>query len=186
MKPYTKIHLPLLLTMIMTGMTHASDKHVHGEAELFVAIEGEQVLIELETPADNILGFEHKPSTDAQKQLLQDRLALLQQYSNVLAFNDGNCKQIKSEVESPFEAHDDHGHHEHHKHHDDKHHNEDKHSNFHINYSLTCVNASVIASAKITAFQLFEGFKTIQVNWLTASQQGSSKTTKNKTTVYFK
>lgn len=40
--------------------------HEHGAAKLLIAQEGEHVEIILETPAYNIIGFEHMPSTEEQ------------------------------------------------------------------------------------------------------------------------
>ena len=41
--------------------------HVHGEATLHVVVEGNTVEIELQSPAMNLLGFEHSPETQQQK-----------------------------------------------------------------------------------------------------------------------
>jgi len=46
-----------LFILVLANAAVAGDKHVHGEAELFVAIEGNKVLVELESPAANILGY---------------------------------------------------------------------------------------------------------------------------------
>ncbi|MEZ5853517.1 MAG: DUF2796 domain-containing protein [Hyphomicrobiaceae bacterium] len=41
--------------------------HEHGKATLAIAIEGARVELALESPADDIVGFEHAPATDAEK-----------------------------------------------------------------------------------------------------------------------
>ena len=41
--------------------------HEHGGAKLNIAIEGKEATIELETPADGIVGFEHAAVSDADK-----------------------------------------------------------------------------------------------------------------------
>lgn len=41
--------------------------HQHGAARLQVSLEGGALLIAYDGPAENILGFEHAPKTDAQK-----------------------------------------------------------------------------------------------------------------------
>jgi hypothetical protein len=41
--------------------------HQHGAARLQVSLEGRALLIGYEGPAENILGFEHAPKSDAQK-----------------------------------------------------------------------------------------------------------------------
>jgi hypothetical protein len=41
--------------------------HEHGAASLEVSVDGRTLQIELDGPADNLLGFEHAPQNDAQK-----------------------------------------------------------------------------------------------------------------------
>ncbi len=110
--------------------TLAAEKHVHGEAELFIALQGKQVLLELESPADNILGFEYQPSSEKEKSLLKNSLETLSKYTSLVALKQGGCEQTKVNIESPFETHhgDEHND-EHHSSHDKDHH--DKHSEEH-------------------------------------------------------
>lgn len=46
---------------------HAGHAHVHGAARLEVAVEGAELHIRLESPLDNLLGFEHAPRTDQER-----------------------------------------------------------------------------------------------------------------------
>ncbi|MBX2808645.1 MAG: DUF2796 domain-containing protein [Cellvibrionaceae bacterium] len=197
--------LSLLMTTLLAATAQAAEKHVHGEAVLLIAIDDKQVLLELETPADNILGFEHKPSTAAQKKVLHDSLARLADYTAVLQLDQGDCKQVSSDIESPFESADAHGHknhdhaddhhedeHRHHEdehdhHHEDEHHDHDEatHTDFHLKYTLHCADTSAITTAKVSAFEAFARFETIQVNWVTPAQQGSRKTTKAQAAITF-
>lgn len=194
------VMVTLLITLFI-ATAHASEKHVHGEAQLFIVIDGERVLIELETPADNILGFEHRPSTQEQQQLLDKSLVLLDNHKRLLSFDQGACQQLSREIESPFsdqhadehDGHDEHagdhhdhdGHHGHDNHHDhaDKH---EEHTSFHLTYTLNCSDAMGITSATVTAFESFEGFNSIEVNWVKGDRQSSRKVTKDKTSITFK
>lgn len=63
------------------GEPHA---HVHGVAELHVAIDAAQLEVSLETPLDNVLGFEHPPSTDAQRAAVRKMAARLRQTQGLL------------------------------------------------------------------------------------------------------
>lgn len=195
---------PLALIALLLSMAAMGEgKHVHGEAELYFAIQGSQVLIELETPADNLLGFEHEPETKAQHQLLDTVLHELEDYRNLVTINDSSCKQLSDKIDSPFKsAHKEHGHHkehdhhghDHHKHDDHKGHKHDKHdhhkghdhnahhgdhkethSDFRVAYTLQCDKPVSVIS--ITAFEHFKGFERITVNWLNDKVQGSIKAT---------
>jgi len=204
--------LPFLALLPLVAIS--AEKHVHGEAELFVAVENGQVLLELESPADNILGFEYAPKTQAQHKLLDSSLDKLRDYSHVIAFPKGACKQVNADVESPFKEHHDEEHSEHKEHAHDKHEEHDEHeehahdeheehekheehhdhgdsndvhSGFHVTYTLQCdKNIQDAFTATVSAFEHFDGFAKIQVNWVTPNKQGSVITTPTKASVTIK
>ncbi|NBU25835.1 MAG: DUF2796 domain-containing protein [Gammaproteobacteria bacterium] len=45
----------------------APGKHVHGEVTLNIALEGRKLLLEIEAPADQALGFERSPRDDLER-----------------------------------------------------------------------------------------------------------------------
>ena len=189
--------------MFLSLPAFSAGKHVHGEAELFVAIEGGQVLIELESPADNILGFEHQPRTAAQKKTLEKSLKALADYRSLVNVAEAAaCQQVKANIESPFKHHkDEHDHHGHskkhnhkehshkehnHKEHNHKEHGDDTHSEFHVTYTLKCQNIAAISDINVTAFQSFTGFEEIDLKWVTAKSQGSQSLKPSKTSAKLK
>lgn len=190
------IILPLTLCSALQAFSaSAAEKHVHGEAELFIAIEGNKVLIEMESPTDNFLGFEHAPRTKQQKALVMSTQETLENYTSLLTLSKGNCKQIDAFIESPFsdhskeekEDHHDHGHEKDDHHDHDKHEEgEGAHSEYHITYTLACSNSDVINSANITAFDAFPNTEEIKVNWVNSEKQGSSEATTKSRQVSFK
>ena len=61
----------LSVTTISTSQTtRQHDSHAHGIGELNIVLEGNELAIELISPAANIVGFEHAPSNDEQKAAL--------------------------------------------------------------------------------------------------------------------
>jgi G3E family GTPase len=176
----------------------AADKHVHGEAELFIAFEGNQVLIEFESPADNIIGFEHAPATQLQQQQLANSLVLLDEHSSIAAFSEASCKQISANVESPFKnnrelesdekSHDsEHKKHDHDHDHDHEKNEKNEHTDFHTSYTLQCnADTQNINAVTINAFKHFTGINNITVKWVTANGQGSAKATAAKTEITLK
>ena len=162
----------------------SANKHVHGEAELFVALEGNQVLIEFESPADNIIGFEHAPDTPLQRQELARSLELLQEHSSIVSFSGTACKQISAEVTSPFASHNTAETHE--KSHDSAHkkheHKKNEHTEFHASYALECdADAQKTNPITVNAFKHFAGLRDVTVKWVTTNGQGSIKATAAKT-----
>jgi hypothetical protein len=60
--------MPLLLILsTMVPTAYAAGAHEHGVVKLDVAVEGSRVLIDLDSPLDNLLGFEHAPRSDAER-----------------------------------------------------------------------------------------------------------------------
>lgn len=76
----------LLCTCLLAGVANASSEHKaftehhaheHGVASLEIGVEGKQLLIHLDSPAINVLGFEYAPRTAAEiKQVEQAKVAL--------------------------------------------------------------------------------------------------------------
>ncbi|HUK03697.1 MAG TPA: DUF2796 domain-containing protein, partial [Burkholderiales bacterium] len=49
------------------AFAHEPSPHVHGVARLQIALDGPLLTLFLDSPLDNLLGFEHFPSTEEQK-----------------------------------------------------------------------------------------------------------------------
>lgn len=64
-----------------------TDSHVHGDAVLAMALDGEVLVIELESPLYNLLGFEHAPETEEQTEHLSRAEITLGQPANLFSFN---------------------------------------------------------------------------------------------------
>lgn len=63
----------LLFTILITAISieaNALDAHVHGVVYLDIATDKNQILIMVKSPADSFLGFEHRPKTKAQEELI--------------------------------------------------------------------------------------------------------------------
>lgn len=120
----------LLMLSLLPLVSVAADKHVHGEANLYIVLDDtDKVLVEFESPAANIIGFEHAPRTDKQHATIAHAIKELQSYQTLIDFPKGNCQLLNAKVTSPFtaeEAHEEHDHHDKHKHDDHKAH--DKHN----------------------------------------------------------
>nr|VFJ55483.1 MAG: Protein of unknown function (DUF2796) [Candidatus Kentron sp. FW] len=170
----------------ITGPTLAEPAHQHGIADLDIAFSGQQIAMELHSPANNILGFEHIPKTDAEKQQLTASLSRLKKANSLFALPDAaGCKLASVEIEHPFELpgghearhhdgahkHDDHNdkraghdgdhhgnHHEAGHKHGHKHtaHGQETHADISVSYRYHCQRAGKVDS--IEAQGLFEHF----------------------------
>lgn len=84
----------------------AAGAHEHGVARLDVALDGNQLQLQLQSPLDNLVGFERAPRNERERQALETALARLRD-AGALWRPDAQalCKPGKAEVLPPrFEA----------------------------------------------------------------------------------
>jgi hypothetical protein len=69
----------LCLAALAPTLVAAGTAHVHGVAELRVVVDGAQLEAVLESPLDNLLGFERAPRTEAERAAVRAMVARLRQ-----------------------------------------------------------------------------------------------------------
>ena len=110
-------HHPMFCALLVVGLsvpatageTRSHEAHEHGRGLLAVAAQGNELLIELEVPAVNVVGFEHEPSTDEQHRLVAEAVEAFKQADKLFVPSAAaDCEAEKIEV-ALFEAsHDEH------------------------------------------------------------------------------
>jgi hypothetical protein len=150
-----KLLIAALLSLGLSHVAAAHGAHAHGVAEMNIAIEGRQLLITLESPADNFLGFEHSPKTDAEKATFKKVSEQLQNAS-VLFVPDAaaQCKAAAPVVKMPDFS-------------------KGGHSDIDAEYRFEC--ATPPNSISLTLWKNFGGFKIINANLATAKGQKQIK-----------
>ncbi len=104
------------------------DAHEHGAAQILVAKEGSLLVVEFESPAFNMLGFEHLPSTDEQKAERDRVLSVLSDWQKVISLPAASaCKNVATDIEWTADDHGDSHEHEHDEHTDGDGHDHDEH-----------------------------------------------------------
>ncbi|CAH7151451.1 Zinc-binding protein [Vibrio chagasii] len=100
--------------------------HVHGQVEVNIAQDGQELLVEVTAPGADVVGFEHAPETAEQKKVFEQAIAQLNKPDELFSFNNANCtlkfKSVSNTLESDHNEHEGHDHegHDHAKHdHDD-------------------------------------------------------------------
>lgn len=61
----------------------AHSKHVHGEAEMNVVLDGGELTIEMRSPLANFIGFEHTPKNKQQEKAFENMMAFFQDADRV-------------------------------------------------------------------------------------------------------
>lgn len=79
----------------------ANHAHTHGIARLDVSVEPTRISFHLDSPLDNLLGFERKPRTDAERRQAQDLIAKLKAAGGWLHIDPAaRCELVTVELES--------------------------------------------------------------------------------------
>ena len=141
--------------------------HEHGSAELNLVWEGETVSIEFESPAVNIVGFEHAPRTYAQRETVRNAVASLKNAGDLFVFTPearcvGQATEVESELaENKSAAHAKQGNNE--------------HSAFRAQYRFTCKKPDALRSVKVNLLKRFPGTKTLRARIVSATNQSATE-----------
>lgn len=80
----------------------AGKAHVHGAARLDIAVEPTRITLFLETPLENLLGFERAPRTDAERAAADAMLARLRAFDGLLRVDGAaGCKPGAVRIDAP-------------------------------------------------------------------------------------
>ncbi len=136
--------------------------HVHGESQVKLALEGNVVEIEFESPAHDIVGFESMPKTDKQRAAVDAAMAALKKGEALFRLTPAaGCKLQEAEVETPLAESD---HKDEHKHEDKhKHAEEEEHSEFHAHYHFRCAQPERLKGVEVLLFDTFRTMREIEV-----------------------
>ena len=175
----------IAIIIFFTGFSNAEseyrqqDVHQHGKAELSIAISKQDVIIELHSPAYNILGFEHQPKTEQQEQILVNAVTLLKTADKVVEISKSAQCLLKSvELESPFNSH--------HKNKNEEHHGEDTHNDFTVVYQYKCKQSKRLSQINFKPlFDNLPSFEHLDVQWLNENQQSAKYLNSNNSQIDF-
>jgi hypothetical protein len=154
--------------------------HVHGVAALNLALEGNEVQIEFDSPAANIVGFEHAPSSPDDHAALDKAVATLEDGDTLFRFNaDAGCRMETATVTSDMldgnhAEHDGHAHDE-----------SETHSDIEAAYHFECDAPDKLTRLTIEVFEAFPGMEEIKVQYVIERKQGAAALTAKDYVVRF-
>ena len=174
-------NLPLLFVIFLAGVFKtlaqgSLEAHVHGKASINLVLDDQSLFIEFESPAYNLVGFEHEPKDQIQQKEVQDSLSLLSRPRKVFGFSaQAGCLVESVSVTTTmagvgkntvgYEK-------EHHDHSDGDSANKESHSEFKANYLMTCSEPEKLRTIEFKLFKEFLGLKSVQVQWINGEGQG--------------
>ena len=173
-----KSNLFLYSTFLLSTVVAAQHgAHVHGEAHLTLAMMENELHIEIESPAANLVGFEHAPQNPEEKQALDTVAQQLAGADQFLRFDGAECRLQKVDVAAPYSDSDhtelvSHG-----EHAGGAGDEQSEHTSFRVSYRFCCVNLARLESVYISLFASFPDIHEIKAQWLVPGQQGAATLT---------
>jgi len=157
----------------------AHGPHVHGTGELHVAIEDDKLSIELHSPLENLLGFEHAPRTDSQRAAVKAMKAKLNRPETLFKLPPAaSCRAGPTRVESSLDdaptapsksvkaAHEG----------DD----DDDHADLTATFTFVCAKIDRLDSIEVTVFGAFPGTKAIKAEIVGPGGQSAATLSANR------
>jgi hypothetical protein len=177
LKPYSLVAALLFSSMIIAApqsqhnhsgkqQEPAQQAHLHGTAQLTLALEGNTLEISLESPAANIVGFEHKATAEKHITAVHKAKASLEA-SGLFLFSGSDCslKQAEVDMSSVIDQGRQHSDHD----------GYESHSEISANYIYECSKGEKLETVSVNLMSRFPAVETLEVMWLTSSQQGAKK-----------
>jgi len=189
-----RLLLALPFALLPLAMAHAHDDHdhdhahgtlgahEHGVAKLNAVLDGNTLELELDSPAMNLVGFEHAANSDADKAKVAAVRQQLEQPLQLFGLAAAaGCKDDAQALESPLfgdapKADDDGDEHEH----------GHEHSDIGAHYQLTCANPDSLTQIDLAPlFKAFPATQKINVQLIGPKGQKGVEATPAKAAVAF-
>ncbi len=152
---------------VLAESSRQKDSHEHGAANLKMAFEGEKLQIEFEVPSESLIGFEHFPKSQSNRENFSDAIKILSDPSRLFSMSGkAECLLVGMSIsQSLFSNEEEHGHDESEK--------SEIHSEFKSNYSWNCHHLDEIDSIGTQLMTFFPKIEEIRVNWISNDGQGA-------------
>lgn len=185
--------------------------HVHGAAQLQVALDHDHVDVFLDSPSYNVVGFEHFAHDESDREALRRAEDLLMNADNVFVLTrSAQCSLENVSIDSEQLAemrgeefdlehhdhdhdhghddhgHDDHGHDDHGHDHDHDHSDGSIHTEFEVTYRFHCDQPDNLIGLHANVFDHFPNFEELEVQWIVDGQQGAARANAGSNSVLFR
>jgi hypothetical protein len=177
---YSKIILCLWLSIASTSIYAEEHRqhgaHEHGSGQLNVAVEDQQLMVELSMPAMNVVGFEHAPDNASEQQQVEKAATLLKDGTLLFAPSPaGACKLVDVVVESALlqQGHehkaDNAGHEQEHQH------EGGEHADFDVSYEFNCAHPEQLSELTLSLFRSFPATQHLRTQVISKARQSGGE-----------
>lgn len=160
---------------ILAQVARQKDSHEHGAAIIKMVMEEERLQVEFEVPSESLIGFEHFPKSQSNRENFNEAIKILSDPSKLFS------KPIKAECllvgmnvsQSLFSHEEEHGDEAEEEHGHDESEKSEIHSEFISKYHWNCEHLDEIDSIGTQLMNIFPRIEEIRVRWITKNNQGS-------------
>ena len=167
MKNIFIVFVCLFVSFEALAQVRQKDSHEHGAANLMMVMEEEKLQIEFEVPSESLIGFEHFPKSQSNREHFNEAIKMLADSSKLFSTPaEAECLLTGLNVsQSLFSSEEEHGQEDSEK--------AEIHSEFKSNYYWNCLHIDEIDSIGNKLFSFFPRIEEIRVTWITSNRQGS-------------
>lgn len=199
---------PLLLLLLAgtalplpAGEHRQHGAHEHSIGKLNIAQEGNEIHIEIDSPAANIVGFEHVPGTGVDHDSLEKALNRLKDGASLfLPPQAAGCSLVDSHIDTPLSdrgggeekhraehAHhtDEPSHRNNEKHAEAPHTHEKGHADITATWRFSCTHPEALDQLGVRVFEAFPGTERLQVQFIIGTHQGAAELSASQPTLRF-
>lgn len=168
-------------TLLLIGMSFSANisaqLHAHGQGQVLIAQQNNQWVIELILPAADILGFEHAPETQQQKEIIKQFTEFTQSPEKFVNLQ-ANCEHVGLNLVLPSNEHD-----KHHEHSHEHKHEKENHGNVELSLEYRC--HSQIKGITFPILKTYKSLASLSVEWITENGQGATNVTSSNPGINF-
>lgn len=156
--------LALFLAVVSaSGIASAAGAHQHGVAQLTVAAEDNRLELELSSPLESLVGFEHEPRSEKERKAVQAMKDNFRKPETLFAPSAAaQCTATPAEVELPGGD------------------SKDGHADMHAAVTFECRTPAALKDLDVRLFEAFPRLQRLKVQLVAAGKQSGMELTRQK------
>ena len=165
---------------LATTASAEEQAHEHGVGLINVAIESNDVEIELNVTGADTVGFEHAPSSEQDRKAVEKVISDLKNGRSLFRFPAAaKCRFESIKVTSSLggDEHDEHDDHDDDHEHPNDAKTEDAHGGFEAHYHVHCDNPGKLTFMETLFFKKYPSAHELEARWISAGGQGAAELT---------
>ncbi len=163
--------LALTILLIVSARVAAQHAHQHGAASMDVTLDGRTLAIRLESPLDNMVGFEHAPRNEKQHAALTRMTEDLKRSERLFDLpGAAACRLVSAQARHPYQASaaaatrshgaDGTGH-------------DGVHAELQATWEFDCARPDALKGIGLRLFDVFRGIQRVRAQTVTPKGQGA-------------